>query len=486
MESAENIIGRCEVEGERVKIVKIVPEGSLVKKGQPVVWLDSEPFQKDFAKQEILWKQAEGKAKAAKGDLEVSINKGETDIDAKDLAWKLAKLDLHKYVEGDLKVEVDDKNGAIELSRKELREAEDNLIHIRVMVAKGLKQMDELRQTELQVQSKKFSLSSNENKLMVLEKFDKERKVTELQAKARDAERDLERTKKSSAASIEKAKSDLEASESTMKLEKATLDRIEEQLKKTVMNAPGDGIMVYFRTPWGDDTRIQAGAQLFPQQQIFTLPDLTKMQVKMKVHESVVKKIKPGLSASITIDAIPNVILEGKVKTVATLAQSQGWRNASVKEYDTIIEIPKLPENIGLKPGMSSEVKISIQTLKDVLIVPVQSVSERDSKHYAFVMHGQDIEQREVKVGESNEKHIQILEGLSENETVTQDARIRLTEVIKKAEDEKKNVGGSNSPLEKKDETPKKEEAPKAETPPVEAPKTPAATPAPVAAPASK
>ena len=459
LESSVSIIGRCEVEGERVKITKILPEGTIVKKGQDVVWLDSEPFSKEFAKQEITWKQAEGKAKAAKGDLEVARNKAETDIDGKLLVFKLAKLTVRKYLEGDLAVEIADKKGAIELARKELNEAEADLTLTRTMVTKGLRQMDELNRQKLQLDTKKYALTSSENKLMVLEKFDQEYKTTELEAKSRDAERDWERTKKSSAASIEKAGSDLEAAESTMSLEKQTLDRIAEQLKKCVMKAPGDGIMIYFRYSQWDDSRIQAGAQLFPQQQIFTLPDLNKMQVKLQLHESVIKKIRSDQIATITVDAFPNMVLRGKVRTVATLAQSQ-WRS-NVKNYQTEIDIVDLPPEMGIKPGMTADVKILIQTLKDVLIVPVQSVSEREGKHYAYVVSDGEVRNREVKVGESTEKYIQILEGLDEGETVAQDARSRVAAEAKKAEEEKKKPTADKAVEAKPAEGKKEEPLPK-------------------------
>lgn len=437
IESSVAVVVRCEAEGDRVKIVKILPEGTPVKKDQEVVWLDSDLFQKELAKQEVVTRQLEGKAKAAKSKMEVAKNKAETEIDKADLALRLAKLDLRKYLEGDLVVEVQEKKGAIELARKDLKEAEDNMVVLRTMVAKGFKQMEELRRGELEVQTKKYNVSRDEGKLMVLETFDKERKSTEFQAKAKDAALELDRTRKSSQANIEESQSDLTAADDTLKLEMQTLDRLKRMLDKCVLKAPSDGIMVYHRySPW-DDTRIQAGAMIYPQAPIFSLPDMTKMQVKMNLHESVIKKVQPGQDAFLSIEALPNQTLRGKVKSVGTIAASQGWRAGSVKQYETIVEIVAIPEGVGIKPGMTADVRIDTKLIPDAVQVPVQCVSEREGRHYAYVVKGDGIERREIKVGEVNEKFIQILSGLEPKERVAQDARARVAADSKREQEEK-------------------------------------------------
>src|SRR5262249_52650906 len=171
-------------------------------------------------------------------------------------------------------------------------------------------------------------------------------------------------------------------------------------------------------------------------QSIFTLPDLDRMKVKVKIHESVIKKVKLGLPVTITVDALgSNVTMHGTVKTVATLAQSE-WRS-SVKEYVTEVSIDDLPTNGGLKPGMTGEVRILIETRSDVLLVPVQAVTERESKAYAYVRGRGGASRREVTIGEANEQFVQIMEGLSEGESVALDARARAAAEAKKSSEKK-------------------------------------------------
>src|SRR5439155_1661571 len=128
------------------------------------------------------------------------------------------------------------------------------------------------------------------------------------------------------AAAIAKAETDLEAADITAKLEKATLDRLKKQLDRCVITAPQDGILVYAKDrPWDPGARIQAGTMVHFQQNIFSLPDLAQMQVKVKIHESMVKKIRVGQKAEIQLDALPDRVLHGTVLEVATLADNRGF-----------------------------------------------------------------------------------------------------------------------------------------------------------------
>jgi len=316
------------------------------------------------------------------------------------------------------------------VKKKELKEAEDDLEFTRGLVKKGFVPLDQLRIKELQVETKRFEADQGEAELGALKEFERERKITELKGKAREAERELRRTKESQKAATEKAQGEANAAASTERLEKETLDRIHAQMARCVITAPQDGIVVYFKRYYDESARIQPGAVVFFQQQIFTLPDLDHMKVKVKIHESVIKKIAPGQAATLQVEALANQVLHGTVKSVGTLANSEGWRQ-TVKEYLVEISIDDLPTTAGLKPGMTADVKIHVKTIPDALLVPVQAVTEFDGKPVCYVKKGRSTDRREVEVGEANDQHIQILGGLTEGEEVALDARSRAAAEVK-------------------------------------------------------
>jgi len=511
LESSKTIDARCEIEGTTFqnKIVTILPEGTKVKgpgwfwwePGQIVVTFDKEKLKTDYLTRDITYKTAVGKAKAAKGELEVQTNKAEGEIADAKLALDLAELDRDKYlgqdsvlvkrltvlgmlanrpsgccpslahlafyfrpIAGEYQADVNEKNGDIELAHKELKEAEDKLEQYRKFVKKGFGTPEQLRVNELAVDNKKYNLICKEAKLKVLQDFTRKRQETELTAKASEAARKLDRAKKAGAAAIEKAQSDLDAAEAAARVEKQALDRIAEQLDKCIIRAPADGVLVYDKTRfWDPSNQIRAGAMVHNQQTIFKLPDLAQMEVKVKIHESMVKKVHPGQKAEITVESLANLLLHGTVKTVSILAESTFWEERGVKEYMTTIKIDDLPENSGLNPGMTAQVKIHAGEIPDVLLVPVQAVAEHEGKHFAYLSRFGGVDRREVEVGETNEKFVEVKEGLQEGEKVVLDARSRLTAETKASE--KKNQPDEPKAGEKKKENEKDKGQPKVSPP---------------------
>jgi RND family efflux transporter MFP subunit len=437
LESAKSVQVQCEVEGEKSKIIEILPEGTRVTKDQVVLRFDVDELTRQYAEQQIKWKQADGKAKAAKEELEVQKNKAESEIAQAQLKLDLAVLDRDKYMQGEYQVEVDDKQGAIALAKRDLQEAEEKLEHYRNFVKKGFGTPEQLRLKEAEVAKARYYLSRDEAKLKVLQDYTRKRQEAELTAKADDAKRELSRTRSSMAAAIAKAESELEAAQVTANLEKERMERIKKQLDKAVVKAPQDGILVYSNARyWDPNSRIQPGSYVHFQQPLFSLPDLSKMQVKVKVHESVVKKVKVGQQAEITLEALPNLKLKGTIKSVATLADNANpWDERGVKEYVTVVTIDNLPPDAEIKPGMTGEVKIHVNSLPNSLVVPVQAVTEHEGKQYAYVLAGTEVQKREVTLGESNNAFVAVKEGLKEGEKVVFNARARLLKELRKGKE---------------------------------------------------
>lgn len=440
LDSQEALEVRCEIEGYQNKLVTIVPEGTLVKKGEEVARFDMEAMQKLYSEQEIKCKQAEGKAKAAKAELDLQLNKQESEVAEAELAMQTAILELEKYEKAEMGAELNEKRGALELAKKDLAEARAGLELTKRLVSRGFAQLEQLRFKEMEVEQKSYLVDRDELRLKVLD-YDARKKMTELRFKEKEARLKFERAKKSAQAAIEKAQSELQAAEDTATLERRQLERLRDQMNRYIVRAPQDGIVVYFKRPWDESQRIGPGATLYYQQPIFSLPDLTRMKVKVRVHESVVKKVNRGLKATIQVDALPGRILQGTVKNVATLADNN-WRS-SVKEYLTEIDIDDLPLEAGLKPGMTGEVRIMIETIRDATLVPVQAVTEQRGRQVAYVMRGGRVEPRIVTIGESNEQWVQILSGLEVGEEVALDARSR---AAAEAKDDTEKEGRSTEP----------------------------------------
>jgi multidrug resistance efflux pump len=235
-----------------------------------------------------------------------------------------------------------------------------------------------------------------------------------------EALRSLERARKEAISKLAQARARLKSAEGRYRIEADQRAELQEQFSNCVIRAKRPGLVVY---GGGDDRRfggeeqIREGVTVRERQSIITIPDMTRMSVKIKIHESHIKKVTKGLKARITADAFPDKVLEGEVIKVGVLPDSQNrWMNPDLKVYVTSVAVNGTQE--WLKPGMSAKVEILVKELPDVIYVPIQAVVPAKGKQVCFIPHTAGAEQRVVEAGEFNDEFVQIKSGLKEGEKV--------------------------------------------------------------------
>ena len=332
----------------------------------------------------------------------------------------------------------------MELKKKDVAAEKAKLEQYSSLQRKGFKTSDDVRIQASTLAAKELDYRSSMQFLSVKTDYEYKRKSTEFSAKADQASKKVEQAAATAKAQVSKASSEYESAKATAGIEKQQLDAYLKQKEKTVIKAEQDGIVAYSNDRyWDPSSQIREGATVYSRQKIFSLPDMTRMQVKVEIHESLIKKIKKGQKAEVRVDAFPNVVFIGTVKSVSQLADSNSsWRSGGIKQYTTIVTIDDILGH-ELKPGMTAEARIKVGDLSNVLVVPVQAVAEHKGDFFVFVEDpgGIDIHRRRVKIGENNEKLVEVLEGLKEGETVALDAHARAA-VEFKNEDAKEGIDG--------------------------------------------
>lgn len=429
LESAATIDVFSEVEGQQIKIVEMVPEGSFVKAGSVVMQLDPSDVKRQLSEQEIKLMKADTAVKTATEEVNIQQNLAETALANATLAKTLAELDRKKYLEGDHQIALSDLKGQIALAQSSLQEAEVMVEAYERLVKKGFRTPQQLRAKEQDLARARHALARDQEKLRVLELFTFDRQNAELTAKAGETVRVLERLKANAKSAASKAKSDLSAAETTAKWEKSQLEKIKRQLENCQVRSPQDGIVVYAKQ---EGKRVELGATVHFKQQLFSLPDMTHMQVKAFVHESALRRIQPGQKAEIRIDAFRDTVMTGTVDRIDSFYDSvRHWMSGGVKEYAAIVKIDALPQGIATKPGMSANVQIHAGQLTDALVIPFPAVTDQDGKYYCFVDSGDTVERREVTLGDNTENSVEVTQGLREGEKIVLNARSRALNEIR-------------------------------------------------------
>jgi HlyD family secretion protein len=147
-------------------------------------------------------------------------------------------------------------------------------------------------------------------------------------------------------------------------------------------------------------------------QTLLLMPDLSKMQVKVRIPESAVHRIKPGLAARV---ALQDQTLDGQVASVASVTAPTSRWTGGIVTYDTIIKLPSIKR---LMPGMSAEVEVIIARYEDVLTIPVAAVVETAEGDFCWVKAADGAQRRSLALGDSNDAFTIVNAGLKEGDEV--------------------------------------------------------------------
>jgi HlyD family secretion protein len=392
----------CPVQGQST-ILSLVPEGRAVKKGDLVCELDSSGLRDQLVNQEI----AEQRSSAAY-------------LNAK-LSRKVAEIAVAEYVEGIFKHDLYTLKSQVAGAEAAIQKAEDRLERTQrarqrmsevakdtaktpADIAAELDIVDRLENAEQSLQKERKTLELARAKLDVLEKYTREKTTKALKV---EAERKLtEELGKKEAWVLEKNKA----------------EKLRKQIEACRIFAPRDGVVIYsnnagHRGSYGRP-QVEEGATVRERQKIASVLDLAGlMQVNLKVPESKVDFVVPGLRATVTVDAFPLSTLPASVASVAPLPDPTAMASWDSKFYTTKVRIEEgLP---ALRPGMTARVEIKVSELDNVLILPNASVVRFDGKDQVAVQQPDGgFAWRVVVLGVTNDAMTEVKSGLKSGDIV--------------------------------------------------------------------
>ncbi len=409
---------RSEVEGT-ARIIFIVPEGSYVKKSNLLIELDSAQAQDQVNQQQIAFEKAQFALVQAEAQLDIQRSTTNSDIRAAKLKSDFAKLDLQKFVEGQSLVDLIEASNKLVQAQSQLSVNLDTYINTVQLNAKGYETKQKVDGDGLAVLGNSNSVTIARNQMWMLKEFDHKKQMTLLTSDVEEAGKELERVIAQSERRVAQYVADLLTQSNTLTLNQRKLDRDRKNLDGTKIYAPQDGLVVYnvSENRFSSESLIEEGATVRNRQELIKLPDVSRMKVTVKVHESYVNMVSPGLTAFVILDSMPDQRFSGVVAKVALLPDSQArWGNPNLKVYNTEVHITDaLPD---VKPGVSAKAEIIITNIADVLSVPIQAVTTARGSQVVYVAKGNTSEPRPVEVGMYNTKYIQITSGLTEGERV--------------------------------------------------------------------
>jgi len=177
----------------------------------------------------------------------------------------------------------------------------------------------------------------------------------------------------------------------------------ENESKSIPIRSPISGIVVEQSCEPGE---IALAATVSGAKPLFAIANVESVKVQVGVPESLMTFMKSGMQARIRVEAypldhFPLAIFRGTITSISpTLDASTRMATAEV-----IVD----NQDGRLKPGMFAMVGIVKEKLRDVLLVPKESVIAGEESHLVYVVKGNTVEEREVQVGASDGRWVQVL-----------------------------------------------------------------------------
>jgi HlyD family secretion protein len=421
IKAKEQEIIRNEVEG-RTTIISIVPEGTYVKVGDLLVKLDASSMDDQRIDQEIKVKNAEAAFVNAEKALEIVKNQAKSDIEKAQLTLKFAKQDLEIYDQKQYPNDWTAADNKVKEAQEVLTRAKETRDWSETLYKEKYLSETELLADRLAVTKGENSLTVAQNDLELLEKYTKRRKMEQYASDANQAEMALDRTISKAEANVIQAEADLSAKDQEFKRQTDKLKKLMDQIKKATVYSPAEGMVVYATSSRGgfgrqDRQPLADGVEVWERQELIYIPKSSSSVAEVDVHEASLDKVRAGLPAVVTVDALPGKKFVGTVSRIAPLPNAQSmWMNPDLKVYTTNIDLES--PDPALRSGMSCKADIVVERYKDVVYIPVQCVLRVAGQPTVHVVNNGQVEKRKVEIGLDDDINIAILNGLNEGEVV--------------------------------------------------------------------
>ncbi len=408
----------------RATIISIVPEGTRVSAGDLLVELDTSRLVDHRVDHQIMVNNAEAAWINAREMLTIVTSQAQSSVDLARLNLGFAKLDLAKYTGkgGDYENAVAAAEGKIKLNAEEKTKAKDYLDWSTRLYSEKYLSKTQLQADQLALQRADLNLTVASNDANLLKQYTRKRQIAKLTSDVNQAQSALERAEARARANIAQVTATLAAAEQQYNRFMEMLEKVDEQISKGKIYAPTDGMVVYATSGGGhfhDDRQPLAdGVEVWERQELIYLPRSTSTIAEVGLHEASLQKVRVGLPAIVTLDALPGLKLMGTVTRIAPLPDSQSmWMNPDLKVYKTEIALDS--NDPVLRSGMNCKAEIIVEQHDDTVYVPVQTVLRVGGQPTVYVLRNDgSTEERKVELGLDDNNMVRVVRGLQEGEQV--------------------------------------------------------------------
>lgn len=226
---------------------------------------------------------------------------------------------------------------------------------------------------------------------------------------------------------VETALNDLKTRRILYEQARESLSVAEDQLRYSRVVSPLDGTVIQRNIRIGE-TVVPGTMATFDERSLMLVADMSTLIAKADLNQIDVAKVKLGQSVTLTLDALPGKTFKAKVTKIAPASILPKGKDVEVFPVEATLEPGALSE---IRPGMTADIKIHVETKKNVLKLPIEAVVKEKGQSFVNCIvpgeaessspmgkKGPNTKRFDVQVGARNDREQEILGGVKEGDEV--------------------------------------------------------------------
>ena len=341
-------------------IIWIVDEGKMVKKGEPLVELNSGSL-KDMIHTAEIGKLAAARDLAkAQGELEVAKTSNALATKVARNAHQAAEANRKQFQADGIKTVTEDLQARAAVAAERIRAAE------KILTLKDNPALQvEVINAQVTLLEAQRVMKLAQAELKQFQKHTAPQKLRDLQLGVAVAEAKLANTEVNNKANLGAASHEVDLAENKLRAAESKIADLKQQLANAKIAAPADGVVVYHvaesRYGSSSSSMIEKGASIRKGQDILQIVDLSELVVALKIHESRILQVRKGAPVSVKLASLPGRTIRGEVSYVSRVASAALRFGSGKKVYKTQVRLLNPPAHV--RPGQSVMAEIFISAL---------------------------------------------------------------------------------------------------------------------------
>lgn len=413
--ASRSTVVKSRLPGADARILWLVEDGSEVREGDVLVRLDASGFETDLTRARADLEAARATAEAARQVRLAEEARVEQQVAAAAAKVETARLRQRSLEWGEGPIELRRLEAETAKAKEEEQRWVGYVADLEKIVASGLDVAGELRTARRKLDELAEKRRLSEQQLSSYRDYVHPTKKEEAALELADAEAELLRARRSAGFDVLKADSDVKKARALVELLEVRVAELERHVEDATLKAPGPGLVVLRENPIeGRERKPQVGDRVFQDLPLLELPDTSSMDVRARVREIDLERLRVGQGAEVVVEAFPAHRYKAELRSLGALAQR---RDGKEERYFTV-NLGLVGSDRRLRPGMTARVTIVVEEQRAVLAVPREALRSSPEGLVCVVRSGGKLVARRVETGLVGDSLAEVRRGLSQGDVV--------------------------------------------------------------------